>query len=86
MQNIENSLLIGNDVNSTWNTAKLINCLYIYEKFERVKTDESRTMRKDIRNNQNAILVIIFVELIKFLFSFYSRTHGIFEANSTNQK
>lgn len=65
---------------------KLIACLCIYEKFERVITDESRTMRKDIRNNQNTILVIIFVELIKFLFSFYSRTHGIFEANSTNQK
>lgn len=78
MQNIENSLLIENDVNSMWNTVKLISCLCIYEKFERVKTDESRTMRKDIRNNQNTILVIIFVELIKFLFSFYSRTHGIF--------
>lgn len=86
MQNIQNSLLIENDVNSTLNTVKLINCLCIYEKSERVKTDVSRTMRKDIRNNQNTILVIIFVELIKFLFSFYSRTHGIFEANSTNQK
>lgn len=58
MQNIENSLLIENDVNSTWNTVKLISSLCIYEKFERVETDESRTMRKDIRNNQNTILVV----------------------------